>query len=178
MWAIHMNHHCSEEMNFSVAFSQAWLDPVSKIPFFAILPFVGFDPTITVDAGVIATLWGVVGHTQWVGKLGVLEWVLKTPSHHRVHHCSNPQYIDKNYGNLFIIWDRMFGTFAQEKEAVVFGLIKNVNTQNPIKLTFMVWVTMFEDIKQATKLKEALNFCSGPPEWKPTAEDTALKKMG
>ncbi len=163
MWAVHMNHHCSEEMNFSVSFRQAWFGPISKIPFFAVLPLVGFDPTITVVAGVISTLWGVVGHTQWVVKLGALEWFFNTPSHHRVHHGSNPQYIDKNYGNLFIIWDRMFGTFAEEKEAVVFGLVKNVNTQNPIKLTFMVWIDMFLDIKQAKNISEAVRYFAGPP---------------
>ncbi|MEO0368646.1 MAG: sterol desaturase family protein, partial [Pseudomonadota bacterium] len=104
LWAVHLSHHCSQEMNFAVAFRQAWLGPISKIPFFAVLPLIGFDPTITVVAGVAATLWGVVGHTQLVGKLGILEWVFNTPSHHRVHHGSNPEYLDKNYGNLFIIW--------------------------------------------------------------------------
>ena len=90
-----MSHHSSEEMNFGVSLRQAWLGPVSKIPFFAILPLIGFDLTIAV-AGVISTLWGVVGHTQMDGKLGPLEWILNTPSHHRVHHGSNPEYIDKN----------------------------------------------------------------------------------
>ena len=89
MWAVHMNHHSSEEMNFAVSFRQAWFGPISKIPFFMILPLLGFDPTIIAVAGVISTLWGIVGHTQIVGKLGPLEWVFNTPSHHRVHHGSN-----------------------------------------------------------------------------------------
>ncbi|MEM8500442.1 MAG: sterol desaturase family protein [Pseudomonadota bacterium] len=172
MWAVHMNHHCSEEMNFSVAFRQAWFGPISKIPFFAVLPLLGFDPTITVVAGVISTLWGVVGHTQWVGKLGALEWLFNTPSHHRVHHGSNPQYLDKNYGNLFIIWDRMFGTFAQEREAVVFGLVNNVNTQNPFRLTFMVWISMYQDIKRSTNAREALGYFFGPPNAKWEVKDS------
>ena len=120
LWAIHMSHHSSEEMNFAVSFRQAWFGPVSKIPFFIVLPLLGLDPTIIAVAGVVSTLWGIVGHTQIFGKLGPLEWIFNTPSHHRVHHGSNAQYIDKNYGNLFIIWDRIFGTFEEEKEPVTY----------------------------------------------------------
>ena len=122
LWAVHMSHHSSEEMNFAVSFRQAWFGPISKVPFFMIMPILGFDPTIIAVAGVISTLWGIVGHTQIVGKLGPLEYIFNTPSHHRVHHGSNPQYIDKNYGNLLIIWDKMFGSFEPEKKPVVFGL--------------------------------------------------------
>ena len=118
LWAIHMSHHSSEEMNFAVSLRQAWFAPLSKLPFFAVLPLLGMDPTIAVIAGVVSTLWGVVGHTQIVDKLGPLEIVFNTPSHHRVHHGANKEYIDKNYGNLFIIWDKMFRTFEPENEPV------------------------------------------------------------
>lgn len=170
LWAIHMNHHCSEEMNFTVAFRQAWLGPVSKIPFFAALPLLGFDPTITLVAGVASTLWGVVGHTRWIEKLGPLEWVLNTPSHHRVHHGSNPEYIDKNYGNLLIIWDRLFGTFAEERASVQFGLVNRVGTQNPITLTLMGWRKIFADMKSTSKLNDRLGYFFGPPDWRPRSE--------
>ena len=163
LWAIHMSHHSSEEMNFAVSFRQAWFGPISKIPFFMILPLIGFDPTIIAVAGVISTLWGIVGHTQIVGKLGPLEWIFNTPSHHRVHHGSNSQYIDKNYGNLLIIWDRMFGTFESEEEPVKFGLVNNVNTFNPTKITFMAWMSMIEDIKSKTNFSEMLRTILGPP---------------
>ena len=82
-----------------------------KSAFFYGVTILGLDPLMIAVAGVISTLWGVVGHTQIIGKLGPLEWLFNTPSHHRVHHGSNPEYIDKNYGNLLIIWDRLFGTF-------------------------------------------------------------------
>ena len=163
LWAIHMSHHSSEEMNFAVSFRQAWFGPISKLPFFMILPLLGFDPTIIAVAGVISTLWGIVGHTQIVGKLGPIEWVFNTPSHHRVHHGSNAQYIDKNYGNLLIIWDRMFGTFEPEEESVRYGLVKNVNTYDPTKITFMGWQEMFKNIKSSNNFKEALYFIFGPP---------------
>ena len=163
LWAIHMSHHSSEEMNFAVSFRQAWFGPISKLPFFMILPLIGFDPTLIAVAGVISTLWGIVGHTQIIGKLGPLEWVFNTPSHHRVHHGSNKQYIDKNYGNLLIIWDRMFGTFEPEEEEVKFGLVNNVNTFNPVKVTFMAWVSMINELKQKNSLSEVIKVIFGPP---------------
>ena len=163
LWAIHLSHHSSEEMNFAVSFRQAWFGPISKIPFFMVLPLLGFDPTIVAVAGVISTLWGIVGHTQVIGKLGPLEWIFNTPSHHRVHHGSNKQYIDKNYGNLLIIWDRMFGTFEPEQEEVKFGLVNNVNTFNPVKVTFIAWVSMINELKQKNSLSEVIKVIFGPP---------------
>jgi sterol desaturase/sphingolipid hydroxylase (fatty acid hydroxylase superfamily) len=163
LWAIHMSHHSSEEMNFAVSFRQAWLGPVSKIPFFMTLPLMGLDPTIIAIAGVVSTLWGIVGHTQIINKLGPIEWIFNTPSHHRVHHGSNEQYIDKNYGNLFIIWDRFFGTFEPEKEAVKYGLVNNVDTFNPIKITIMGWTSILRDMKNSQTFRQALYLFFGPP---------------
>jgi sterol desaturase/sphingolipid hydroxylase (fatty acid hydroxylase superfamily) len=163
LWAIHMSHHSSEEMNFAVSFRQAWLGPVSKIPFFMTLPLMGLDPTIIAIAGVVSTLWGIVGHTQIINKLGPIEWIFNTPSHHRVHHGSNEQYIDKNYGNLFIIWDRFFGTFEPEKEKVKYGLVNNVDTFNPIKITIMGWTSILRDMKNSQTFRQALYLFFGPP---------------
>ena len=154
LWAVHMSHHSSEEMNFAVSFRQAWFGPISKVPFFMIMPILGFDPTIIAVAGVISTLWGFV------------EYIFNTPSHHRVHHGSNPQYIDKNYGNLLIIWDKMFGSFEPEKKPVVFGLVNNVNTFNPIKITFMGWMAMLKDMRNSLSYKESLKIFFGPPNTK------------
>ena len=164
LWTVHMSHHSSEEMNFAVSFRQAWFGPVSKIPFFMVLPILGLDPLMIAVAGVVSTLWGVVGHTQIIGKLGPLEWVFNTPSHHRVHHGSNPEYIDKNYGNLFIIWDRIFGTFEPENKPVEYGLVNNVNTFSPIKITFMGWEKLFKDIRNSESFKETIGLIFGPPE--------------
>jgi len=163
LWAIHMSHHSSQEMNFAVSFRQAWLGPISKIPFFITLPLIGLDPTIIAVAGVISTLWGVFGHTKAIGKLGPIEWIFNTPSHHRVHHGANKQYIDKNYGNLLIIWDRFFGTFEPEKANVKYGLVKNVNTFNPVKITLMEWKSIFADIRKASNFKESFKIFFGPP---------------
>ena len=167
MWAVHMNHHSSEEMNFTVSLRQAWFGPITKVPFFIVMPLIGFDPIITAVAGVASTLWGVIGHTQWIRRLGVLEYILVTPSSHRVHHGSNECYIDKNYGNLLIVWDRLFGTFAEEIEPVRFGIRENVKTFNPIKITFMFWQQMVSDFKNSKNQKERLLSFFGKPEWKP-----------
>ena len=167
LWAVHMNHHSSEEMNYVVSLRQAWFGPITKIPFFMFMPLVGFDPLITLVAGVASTLWGVLGHTQWINKLGPLEYILVTPSSHRVHHGSNECYLDKNYGNLLIIWDRMFGTFAEEKEKVKYGIRENVKTFNPFKITFRVWFQIADDFSKSKTLKNKLLSIFGRPEWKP-----------
>jgi len=164
LWASHMNHHCSEHMNFVVAFRQPWLAPLLKIPFFAGLALLGQDPTMLAVAGVILTLWGVVGHTQVIPKLGPVEWIFNTPSHHRVHHGSNPQYIDKNYGNWLIVWGRMFGTFQAEDEPVVYGLTHQVGTNNPWRLTWYEWHRLFAELRQARGLREALRVVFAPPD--------------
>ena len=163
LWAIHMSHHSSEEMNFAVSFRQAWFGPISKVPFFMVLPILGLDPLMIAAAGVISTLWGVVGHTQIIDRLGPIEWLFNTPSHHRVHHGSNPEYIDKNYGNLLIIWDRLFGTFQPEESPVTYGLVNNVNTFNPIKITFMGWAKIVGDMKKASSFRHAIGHFFGPP---------------
>ena len=161
-----MNHHSSEEMNFTVALRQPWFGSLTKVPFFAVMPLIGFDPVITAIAGSVSTLYGLLTHTKWVDKLGALEYILVTPSHHRVHHGSNEVYIDKNYGNLLIIWDKMFGTYAEEKEKVTYGIRENVNTFNPLKITFMLWYSMYKDFKKTKIFKNKLLSFFGTPEWK------------
>ena len=167
LWAVHMNHHSSEEMNYVVSLRQAWFGPITKIPFFIFMPLVGFDPLITLVAGVASTLWGVLGHTQWINKLGPLEYIFVTPSSHRVHHGSNECYLDKNYGNFLIIWDRMFGTFAEEKEKIKYGIRENVKTFNPLKITFRVWFQIANDFSKSKTFKNKLLSIFGRPEWKP-----------
>jgi len=114
----------------------------------------------------------VVGHTQWVDKLGWLDTFFNTPSTHRVHHGANPLYIDRNYGNLLIIWDRLFGTYAKEQEPVIFGLVNNLGTNNPIKITFHTWYAIASDMRQAQSFTDRLGFLFGPPGWQPTRSQT------
>ena len=166
-WGIHMNHHSSEEMNFLVSLRQAWFNPLFRVPFFFILPLIGFNPFLTFIVGAASTLWAVIQHTQTIGKLGPLEWVMVTPSAHRVHHGVNEEYLNKNFGNLFIIWDRIFGTYAEEKEAVIFGLTNNVKTFNPLRITVYSWVQIINDFKQSKSLRCKFMSFFGSPECSP-----------
>jgi alkylglycerol monooxygenase len=175
LWAIHMNHHSSVEMNFSVAFRQAWFGPISKVPFFIIMPLLGFDPSITVVVAVFSTLWGVLGHTQWIDKLGWLDGIFNTPSTNRVHHGTNSEYIDSNYGNFFIVWDRLFGTYPKEQTPVIFGLVKNFQTNNPVKITFYTWSAIVFDVKGARSFDEVVEYIFGPPDWSPKDTKNSCK---
>ena len=166
-WAIHMNHHSSEEMNFLVALRQAWFNPIFRVPFFFILPLIGFNPLLTVIVGAASTLWAVIQHTKMIGKLGPLEWIFVTPSAHRVHHGVNDEYMDKNFGNLFIIWDRMFGTHQLEEESVIYGLKRNVKTSNPFKITLFTWREIYKDFTISKDGKDKIKSIFGSPDWEP-----------
>jgi sterol desaturase/sphingolipid hydroxylase (fatty acid hydroxylase superfamily) len=143
------------------------LAPLFKIPFFALLPIVGLDPTIILVVGTISTFWGVIGHTQIIPRLGIVEWFLNTPSAHRVHHGINRQYIDKNYANMFIFIDRLLGTYEPEVEPVRYGLVTQAKTNNPITLTLMEWKNIWRDLKNARSIGEAFWYVCGRPGWKP-----------
>ena len=133
-WAVHATHHSSNEFNLTVGFRPSVLQPLYRYIWFLPLSVLGWRPEDILLMYSITQLYGVLLHTQHIGRLGVLEGILVTPSHHRVHHGSNPQYLDKNFGMLFIVWDRLFGTFEPEREAVRYGLNGATNhTNQPIR---------------------------------------------
>ncbi|GAJ70502.1 sterol desaturase family protein [Vibrio sp. JCM 18904] len=148
MWAAHVVHHSSERMNFSTAFRQSLMYPLAGGMWIFWLPLViiGFEPKWVVFVVLFNLGLQFFVHTQSIRSLGPLEWVFNTPSHHRVHHGVNRQYIDKNYAGVLIIWDRMFGTFEPEVETVRYGVSKPVNSFNPIRVTFAEWKDMFYDV--------------------------------
>ncbi|ABV88424.1 sterol desaturase family protein [Shewanella pealeana] len=146
MWAAHVAHHSSENMNFSTAFRQSLMYPMAGMWIFWLpLVIVGFDPNWVVFVVLLNLGLQFFVHTQAVKSLGILEWVINTPSHHRVHHGRNPQYIDKNYAGILIIWDRMFGTYEKEVETVEYGITKPINSFNPLVVTFSEWRDMFKE---------------------------------
>jgi sterol desaturase/sphingolipid hydroxylase (fatty acid hydroxylase superfamily) len=120
-WAAHINHHSSQRLNFSTDLRQPWTVALYYNAFWFGLPFVGFQPWMVLTMMSINGIYQYWTHTTLIGKLGFLEWFMNTPSHHRVHHASNVQYLDKNHGGIFIIWDRLFGTFQEEQEKPVYG---------------------------------------------------------
>lgn len=139
LWAVHIVHHQSNEFNLSVSFRQPWLHKVTAFGFFLILPILGVSPGMMFLALAFQTIYQFWLHTQFIGKLGFLESFLVTPSHHRVHHGTNPIYINKNYGNTFILWDKLFGTFQEEQELVLYGITKPFTSTNPIGANIYFW---------------------------------------
>lgn len=164
-WAVHITHHSSEEFNLTVGFRSSVFQPLYRFVYFIPLSLVGFDPLDVMFMYAATQIYGILIHTKSVGKLGFLEWFLSTPSHHRVHHGSNIKYLDKNMGMIFIIWDRVFGTFEKEEEVVVFGLTENLKTYNPITMVFHEWGAIFNDIKKQITYKEKFMYVFGPPGW-------------
>lgn len=165
MWAAHVAHHSSERMNFTTAFRQSLMYPVAGMWLFWIpLVVIGFDPKWVVFVVLFNLGLQFFVHTQWVGTLGPLEYLFNTPSHHRVHHGRNPQYIDKNYAGVLIIWDKLFGTYEPEVETVRFGISKPVNSYNPFVVTFSEWRDMFQDVSvKGLSWKQRLDILLSPP---------------
>jgi sterol desaturase/sphingolipid hydroxylase (fatty acid hydroxylase superfamily) len=165
-WAAHVNHHSSQHYNLSTALRQSWTTPLTGPWFWLPLPLIGFAPQMIVVAQVVSLLYQYWIHTEMIGRLGWLEAILNTPSHHRVHHGRNPQYLDKNYGGIFIIYDRLYGTFEPEAEAVDYGLTTNIETFNPVRIAFHEWAAMFRDARRAPTLGAAIGYLLRPPGWK------------
>lgn len=145
-WATHVTHHSSEQYNFSVSFRLSWTQHI-KVIFFIPIALMGFDPFVFFICNQIAVLYQFWIHTELIRKLPApIEYIFVTPSHHRVHHGTDDKYLDKNYGSSLIIWDRMFGSFQPEEETPKYGILKPVNSYNPVTLVFHEWVDIFKDM--------------------------------
>jgi sterol desaturase/sphingolipid hydroxylase (fatty acid hydroxylase superfamily) len=155
-------------MNLGTALRQSPTGPFTKALFYWPLPLLGFDPLVIASAGALATLYGFWTHTQVVKRLWApLEWLFVTPSHHRAHHGSNPEYVDRNYGNFLILWDRLFGTFQPEVAPVRYGLISNIDTYNPLKIAFAEWFRLLRDSLAAASLGQLWQLWLHPPRGQP-----------
>lgn len=167
LWAIHAVHHQSEEFNLSVALRQAWLEPLAILPFHCVLALLGVPPAVMLLAYTVNTLYQFFVHTRGVRTLGVVERVMNTPSHHRVHHAVNPAYIDKNYGGMFIVWDRLFGTFVREDEEPAYGSVTPLRSLSPLWANTVLWVDLGRTIVRAPRWVDKLRAPFMPPEWRP-----------
>lgn len=178
-WATHTVHHSSPYFNISVAYRHGPLDAVFGLPFHLPLVLIGFDPILVLFSAAVVQLYQTALHTETVGKLPrFIEAVMNTPSHHRVHHGSNKQYIDKNYAGIFIIWDKMFGTFAEEQEKVVYGVLPPLNSVNPLNVFFHGFTGLFGKIWKTKGMKNKLLYLIKPPGWHPKAETKDQGKAG
>lgn len=165
-WASHVVHHSSQRYNLGTALRQTWTGNFMSFVFWLWLPLVGFPPVMVMTMQAISLLYQFWIHTELVRSMGPLEWVLNTPSHHRVHHGSNQRYLDRNHAGVLIIWDRMFGSFEPEGEKVVYGLTKNINSYNPLRIAFHEWLDIWHDVSSAPSWRLKLRYVFGRPGWK------------
>lgn len=165
LWAAHVNHHSSQHYNLSTALRQPLLTPFTGPWFWMILPLIGFPPWMVLTAQAWSLLYQFWLHTEAIDRLGPLEWIFNTPSHHRVHHGKNVRYLDKNHGGILIIWDRLFGTFAPETERVVYGLTKDIDTYNPLRIGFHEVAAIGRAVAHAPTLRAKLGYLFAPPGW-------------
>lgn len=174
LWAGHVPHHSSEYLNFGTALRQGVGERVHKYFFWLPLPLLGFDPVMIFTMIALNLIYQFWVHTQWVDRLpGIIEAIFNTPSHHRVHHGSNIAYLDRNHGGVLIIWDKLFGTFAKEQssEPVVYGLTKNIETHNPVRVAVGEYAALYQDVQRAALWKDRLRYLTLAPGWTHDGED-------
>lgn len=166
-WAYHNVHHSSTDYNLTTALRLSWLEVYFLWIFYIPMALMGFHPLQILIAAQITVLYQIWIHTQKIGRLGILEKIINTPALHRVHHSSNPKYIDKNYGAIMIIWDRLFGTYQPQTEDPIYGLTENINTNNPLKINAIEYLRMGRYILKSQTLTEIWLSIFGYPAWKP-----------
>ena len=166
-WAAHVVHHHSEDFNFSTALRQETMVPLLGWVFYVPMAILGVPPAQFVLAGLIVLLYQFWIHTEHVGKLGWFDRVFSSPSNHRVHHAINPQYINKNYGGMLVLWDRMFGTFAEEQETCVFGTQTPLASWDPLWAVSSVYVSLTRDAIRTGSVRDKLRIWFMPTGWRP-----------
>jgi sterol desaturase/sphingolipid hydroxylase (fatty acid hydroxylase superfamily) len=169
-WAVHVTHHSSDQFNFTVGFRSSVLQPLYRFLFFLPLAFLGFKPLDIAFMFSATQTWGILVHTRLIGKLGFLEHFLVTPSHHRVHHASNPRYLDKNMGMLLIIWDKLFGTFQQELDEAAYqpiryGLTTPLQDPDMGNLVIHEWKAIATDLRKEIPGNLKWKYVFSPPGW-------------
>lgn len=169
-WLAHSVHHSSSMMNTATAFRFSFFDPIVSVMFHFPLILMGFNPILIFAAEVLVQAYQFWLHNEMIGKLGPIEWLFNTPSHHRVHHGSDRKYIDKNFGGILIIWDRLFGTFQKEEELPNYGLTTPMTSKNPITVQFYEFPKLYRDLVKAKGVGEVLAYLFRGPGWQPERE--------
>jgi sterol desaturase/sphingolipid hydroxylase (fatty acid hydroxylase superfamily) len=160
-------HHSSTHYNFSTALRQKWT-PMLTLPFWMPLALIGIPPWVIFTAMAWSLTYQFFLHTEKIDKMPAwFEAVFNTPSHHRVHHGSDADYLDVNYAGILIIWDRLFSSFVPETHRPTYGLTKNIDTSNPFKVAFGEFVNIGRDVRTARGIKAKLGYTFGPPGWQP-----------
>jgi sterol desaturase/sphingolipid hydroxylase (fatty acid hydroxylase superfamily) len=176
-WASHSVHHSSNELNLGASYRFGWTGRLTGAAIFYVpMIWLGFAPGPVFIASGFNLLYQFWVHAAWIPKLGWLEYVLNTPSHHRVHHAANPEYLDRNYGGIFIVFDRLFGTFVSERDDVPcrYGLVTPLRSNNPLIIAFHEWGALARDLWQARSWRERLMCVIGPPGPRSGVDDPAM----
>lgn len=169
-WASHVVHHSSQHYNLSTALRQTWTSVFGLAWIFWLpLSFIGFPPAMVLFFSGISIVYQFWIHTETIGRLGPLEWVMNTPAHHRLHHATNPPYLDVNYAGVLIIWDRLLGTLVLERddEKPRYGIVSNLASFNPLRIAFHEWATIWHDVARSRSMRDLCAFLFGPPGWSP-----------
>jgi sterol desaturase/sphingolipid hydroxylase (fatty acid hydroxylase superfamily) len=164
-WAFHAIHHSSNEFNHTTAARGFYLDGLMRTPFELVGAVLGVPPIVYFAMGAIKNLFGIWNHASYVGHMGVLETVFATPLNHKVHHATQAQYIDKNFSQVLVIWDRLFGTFEPCGEPPKVGLVTPVHDNNPLTAQFAGIIQLWQKMKRAERLSDRLAYLWRPPEW-------------
>ncbi|MBL7951914.1 MAG: sterol desaturase family protein [Flavobacteriales bacterium] len=167
LWAAHVVHHQSEEYNLSVALRQSWWQGLFSWWFYLPLAMLGVHPVVIVTVGAVNTLYQFWIHTKAIDRMGPLEWVFNTPSHHRVHHGSDPKYIDRNHAGTLIVWDKLFGTFQREEEEPVYGITTPLRTWDPLTANFSYWGELIQLARRSKGWRNKVLVFLKPPGWRP-----------
>ena len=171
LWAMHVVHHSSERYNLSTALRQPVAEALTIYVPYSLLSLLGVRPSIVQDARAVNLIYQFWVHTEAIKSLGPFEKVLNSPAHHRVHHGSNREYLDRNHGSILIIWDRIFGTFEREDEPVVYGLTRNIDTFNPARIATHEWIAIARDVARSLTWSDRLSHLIRGPGWSPRSEN-------
>lgn len=175
LWGNHSVHHSSEDYNLTVSMRLSIIEPMIEWIFLIPMVLIGFTPFQAAVGLIFVAQFQTWIHTERIRKLGWLDLIFNTPSVHRVHHGSNKKYLDKNYGGITMIWDHLFGTYQKEEEEVIYGLTKNINTNNPLTINFIEYKHIWSDAKRCRSLSDKLRVIFGGLVWRPAYFDKEKK---
>ena len=174
LWTQHAVHHSSRKMNILVAVRFGPFEGFASALFHFPLVFLGFPPALIFFGIIVVLAYQTWIHTELIGKLGPLDAVLNTPANHRVHHGCDEKYIDKNYGGILIIWDRLFGTYQREEETPHYGLKRDYDSVNPLSVWVSEWPALFHDLARAKSVQDAWMYLFGRPGWQPKSKKSRI----
>lgn len=177
LWSAHINHHSSIQYNLATALRQSPKEELYKKIWWIWMPLLGFHPLMILTCMQISLIYQFFLHTELINRVGIFEKFMNTPSHHRVHHGSDIKYLDKNYAGIFIIWDKIFGTYQIEKQTPKYGITTNIYSYNLFEITFHEFKSLMHDVKHAKTFKDKIGYMIHSPGWNPYGEDLRAKTL-